>query len=227
MLDGCKVTYFPIAGRAEPLRLALTLGGFKFTDERIPGAKWGEMKSTMPWGQMPLLTLSDGTQMAQSKSLLRFIGKQTSPLLYPTMPSKAQRVDELIDAMEDLAATLRTVGQGLDGPEKEIARKEACAAGGVLYQWLEKIEAFISANGSDGHAVGNSMTIADLQVFASSSSLVSGAFDGVPMDALAPFPKLQVVRKTVASHPVVVEWYDSRESSLVESEKVYRDARSL
>jgi len=39
------------------------------------------VKATTPWGSMPVLTLADGTVLAQSASLLRFVGKQTG--IYP------------------------------------------------------------------------------------------------------------------------------------------------
>jgi len=174
---------------------------------------------------VPVLTLADGTKLAQGATLLRFVGKQTS--LYPDDPLAAARVDEIMDVMNDMSEALRTTGQGMEPPARDAARKEACSPGGRIYEWLKKVEAFISANGSDGHAVGNAMTIADIKVFASMSSLVSGVFDGVPLDTLNAFPKIQALRKMVASHPAVVAYYDARGDAVADAEKAYRDARNL
>lgn len=76
-LEGSKLSYFPIPGRAEAIRVALHAGGIKFTDERILPANWPALKPTTPFGSMPILTLADGTVLAQSGTLLRFVGKQT------------------------------------------------------------------------------------------------------------------------------------------------------
>ena len=53
---------------------------------------------------------------------------------------------------------------------------------GACAQHIAKIEAFIQAHGSNGHAVGNSLTVADLVLFTGSSAFVSGLYDGVPAD---------------------------------------------
>jgi hypothetical protein len=51
-----KITYFPIQGAAEAARLALTIGGVAFEDERVPPEVWkGEggaaIKAKSPFGQ--------------------------------------------------------------------------------------------------------------------------------------------------------------------------------
>mmetsp|Transcript_294 Transcript_294/g.806 ORF Transcript_294/g.806 Transcript_294/m.806 type:complete len:231 (-) Transcript_294:341-1033(-) len=224
-LDNCKVTYFPIAGRAEPLRLALTISGIPFEDIRLKG-NWPEVKGSTPWGQVPVLELSDGTRMAQAKSLVRFVGRQTSPQLYPDDPYLAQRVDELVDAVEDMAATVREAGKGLEGDAKLAARKEA-AESGTIYAWLAKINGFIRTYGSGGYSIGSQLTTADLALFCSTCSLVSGVFDGIPLDCVNKFTNIQQVRKQVATLPAVMKWYDDKGDSIAESEKAYRDARNI
>jgi len=224
ILDDCTVTYFPLAGRGEPVRLALVIGGVKFTDERIKGSDWPSLKADTPWGQLPVLTLKDGTKLAQKSALLALVGKLVEPKLIPADPIAAARCDELISACEDFQASVRDAGRELQGAEKEAARKE-CVESGAAASWLAKLDAFVGAHGSGGHAVGDALTIADLQLFCSVSSIFSGAMDGVPLDAVAKYANLQRVRKTVASLPAVVAWYDSRE--LAETEKAYRDARNL
>ena len=44
VLDLCTLTYYAIPGRGEASRLALTLGGVKFTDDRVPFKEWPERK---------------------------------------------------------------------------------------------------------------------------------------------------------------------------------------
>eukprot|EP00978_Attheya_sp_CCMP212_P048962 scaffold598397_cov79-Attheya_sp.AAC.1 len=100
---------------------------------------------------MPFLSLADGsTEIHQQRTILRFVGKETH--LYPTDSIKAAKVDELMDALEDIGGKTNAAGQGLAQEEKEAARKAACEKGGVTYGILENVDKFIAANGTGGHA---------------------------------------------------------------------------
>jgi glutathione S-transferase len=78
-----KLTYFPIGGRAFPIRVALHAAGVPFIDERLTGAALREAKPALnlPLGQVPALTLDDGRVFAQSTALARWAGKKSG--LYP------------------------------------------------------------------------------------------------------------------------------------------------
>jgi glutathione S-transferase len=212
VLQGCKLTYFDVPARGEATRLALTIGNVKFTDERITFPQWKELKPTTPWGSLPVLTLSDGMKIGQQHAILRFVGKETD--LYPTDSVAAAKVDSLIGAVEEINAKTTAVGRGLAQEEKEAARKEACQEGGAVYGVLDKIDKFIAANGMGGHAVGGSMTVADLFVYATCNTLVSGHFDGVPLDSLDGFANIMACRKVVRSHPAVTKWYDELDAKV-------------
>jgi glutathione S-transferase len=206
-LDGSTLTYFAGAGRAEVLRLSLAKLGVQWTDERLDFKSWPAFKASAPWGTVPTLKLADGQVLAQTKAILRLVGKKGG--FYPTDELLAMRADELVDALEDLSSTVRLTGSKLEGAEKEAARKASSEAG-EIYAALEKIEAFVGAHGSDGFAVGSSLSIADFALFATLSNLAGGNYDGVPPTVLDPFRHVQAVRKTVASLPTTVAWYESR-----------------
>lgn len=78
---------------------------------------------------------------------------------------------------------------------------------------LSKIEGFIVKSGKDGHAVGDSLTLADIFLFALGTAFVSGIFDGIPGDLFASYPNIEGVRKTVAAHPDVIAYYAGRTDS--------------
>ena len=212
VLQDCKLTYFGIPGRGEATRLALTLGKIKFEDRRIAFSDWKDVKPTTPWGSLPVLTLSDGTEIAQQRAILRLVGKETN--LYPTDIVAAAKVDSLMDAAEDIGVKTTAVGQGLEQAEKEAARKAATNKGGPISAILENIEHFIAANGKDGHTVGNKLTIADLSLYTGTSNFVSGLFDGIPANALNDFPCILAVRKMVRSHPDVANYYDGLDETI-------------
>ena len=216
LLQNCKLTYFAIAGRGEATRLALKIGGIEFVDERIAFADWPNLKNYTPWGSLPVLTLHDGRQVAQQRAILRLVGKETG--LYPVDDNfKAAQIDELMDAVEDIGSKTNASGQGLPQKGKEAARLAGCQPGGVTYQVLEKLDKFIATHGQNGHAVGDSLTIADLFVYTAASNLVGGIYDGVPVDAVDGFASIMACRKMVRSHPIVKKWYDELKSPVFPS----------
>mmetsp|Transcript_5558 Transcript_5558/g.6419 ORF Transcript_5558/g.6419 Transcript_5558/m.6419 type:complete len:222 (+) Transcript_5558:19-684(+) len=205
ILNNCKLTYFGIPGRGESIRLALSIGKVPFTDDRITFPEWKEIKPNTPWGSLPVLTLSDGSCIAQQRAILRFVGKEVG--LYPMNDNlAAAKVDEIMDAAEDIGATTMKAGQGLEKNAKEAARKVACEEGGAVYNLLKRIDAVIGGN---GYAVGDSLTIADLYLYTGSCNLVSGLYDGVPVDTLDGFENIMQLRRAVRSHAEVCKWYDS------------------
>lgn len=50
-----KITYFDATGRAEATRLAFTIGGIKFEDERINGEQFMAMRDKTPFGSLPVM----------------------------------------------------------------------------------------------------------------------------------------------------------------------------
>lgn len=205
-IDGCTLTYFPVPGRGEAARLALTISKVKFTDKRTPFTEWGKLKPRTPWGSLPMLTLSDGSQLGQQRAILRLVGRSTG--LYPSDPLLGSRCDEIMDVMEDLLHVVNSAGHNKASDVKAEARRETLEEG-EAFALLCRIDAFIGSQGFFGHVVGETLTVADLMVFTTLNNLVSGAFDGVPADALKRFGHLQEARKTVANHPAVVAYYDA------------------
>src|SRR6266850_1773471 len=51
-----KLTYFDFhGGRGEPARLALSIAGIPFEDDRVSGADWPRRKPSTPFGSVPVL----------------------------------------------------------------------------------------------------------------------------------------------------------------------------
>ena len=93
-----KLTYFNIQGVAEKVRLALVLAGIPFVDERVPFDKWGALKPTTPYGQLPLMEINGGKPIAQSEAMLRYVGSLATAKgvpLYPTAdPDRLLAIEE-------------------------------------------------------------------------------------------------------------------------------------
>jgi glutathione S-transferase len=225
ILQGCTLTYFGIAGRGESIRLALSIAVAtgkmdQWTDHRIEFPDWKSIKSTTPWGSLPVLTLQDGREIAQQRAILRFIGKEIG--LYPSVlviendnNYLAAKMDEFMDAVEDVGSKTNAIGQGFGQSEKEMARKQACQApDGVIYNMLQRIDTFIATHGQNGHVMGDKLSIADLFLYTATCNLVGGLYDGVPADTCDAFPNITACRKLVRAHPAVTKWYNELQSPI-------------
>ena len=224
LLAGSKLSYFPIPGRGESVRLALHLSGVDWIDNRVPGKDWGQLKPSTPWGKMPVLELADGSNLSQQRSLLRFIGKLNG--LYPEDPMVAYRVDELMDIVDDVAVLTNSVGQGLEQSQKEAARLESATNGSVA-AILGKIDGFIASQGSNGFAVGSTLTVADLIVACHLPMVSCGLFDGVPTTTLDRYPSICSVRKKVMTEARIMEYYAGRTDTMSGFEKFICDVSKL
>jgi prostaglandin-H2 D-isomerase / glutathione transferase len=210
-LQGATFTYFPMPGRGETVRLLLALGHVAFTDNRVPGKDWGALKPSTPWGQMPFLTLRDGRTLAQARAVARFVAQHVG--MYPADFYQAARVDELLDALEDIGG-INGVGRGKEQAEKEADRLAAVSPGGKIHALLTKIDAFIGEHGDGaGHSVGNALTVADVHVFSVTSNLGSGFFDGVPNTVTDSFKNIQRVRQNVSNTDEILAWYAKAEAA--------------
>ena len=63
-----KLTYFGIPGRAEASRLMLGVKKVPFTDAKVTREQWPEVKKRTKFGQLPILELEDGRQLAQVRT---------------------------------------------------------------------------------------------------------------------------------------------------------------
>jgi len=91
--------YFEGRGRAEPVRLLFAEQGVQYEDARVPEANWAAMKSTTPFGQLPVLEV-DGVQIAQSSAILRFAARKYG--LAPLCEAYFTMADMLTEAAEDV-----------------------------------------------------------------------------------------------------------------------------
>jgi glutathione S-transferase len=52
--------------------------------KQITGEAWGKMKESSRWGQMPMLQVEGGAELAQTKAIARFLAKQVCHVLRRT-----------------------------------------------------------------------------------------------------------------------------------------------
>src|SRR5262250_2898490 len=144
-----KLTYFDFhGGRGEPARLALSIAGITFEDDRVPGADWPRRKPSTPFGSLPVLEV-DGAIVTQSNGINRYVGKLAD--LYPSDPWQAALCDEAMDAVEDISAQVITT---FDLPEDQKKAKRQALADGPITFYLTRLQERLVAHGGEWFAGG-------------------------------------------------------------------------
>eukprot|EP00752_Nemacystus_decipiens_P018571 g16650.t1 len=170
------LNYFGLPGRAEATRLALAYAGKMFEDHRMDKAEY--VASRWAGKGVPVLEM-DGAEYTQSTALLRYAGRLGG--LYPDDPIDALKVDEIVMIGEDIMGKIFScMGQKDDAFAKGILT-------GKVKTLLEVLTTKIAASPSK-FCVGNSLTIADLQVHAVIANVEAGF---VPFDAVLEDPKVK------------------------------------
>src|SRR6478735_7883520 len=124
-----KLTYFDFhGGRGEPARLALSLGGIPFEDDRVPPSEWANRKAQTPFGALPVLEVG-GQVVSQSNAINRYVGKLAD--LYPSDPWQAALCDEAMEAVEDI--TTKIVATRALSEEPKKAQRKALVDGPITF----------------------------------------------------------------------------------------------
>lgn len=197
-----KLTYFDFhGGRAEPIRLALHIGGVAFEDNRFAPADFAEVRKTTPFGQVPTLQV-DGVQVTQSDSILRYAGKLAG--LYPADPYQALLCDEVMYVVEEAGVKLGPSFRMTGDAQKEARLALVNGSMPVYLAWLQKQ---LLARGGEYFA-DHRLTVADLKVFIDVRTLNSGRLDHVPTDLVARVaPALNEHMQRIAQAPAVARYY--------------------
>src|SRR6478735_12085787 len=123
------LTYFDFhGGRGEPARVALSMSGIPFQDDRVLPSEWGSRKAQTPFGALPVLEV-DGQVVSQSNAINRYVGKLTD--LYPSDPWQAALCDEAMEAVEDITSKVSATFSLPEDQKK--AQRQALADGPITF----------------------------------------------------------------------------------------------
>lgn len=197
-----KLSYFDFhGGRAEPIRLALALGGIAFEDHRFTFPEFEEVRKTAPFGQVPVMHV-DGVLVTQSDAMLRYAGKLAG--LYPTDAYQALLCDEVAYVVEEAGVKLGPSFR-MTGDEQKAARLALVSSSMPVY--LAWLQSQLQAHGGQYFA-DNRLTVADLKVFVDVRGLNSGRLDHVPSDLVEKVaPALNAHMQRIAQTPAVAQYY--------------------
>jgi glutathione S-transferase len=199
-------TYFDFdGGRGEVARIAMHVAGIPFEDRRIAPKDWPAHRDSTPFQAMPVLEV-DGKVITQSNTINRYVGRLAG--LYPKDDWQAVRVDEVMDAVEDITTKIGQTMRLEDEAAKKSAREALVA--GPLPRFLQQIEARLKAGGGEWFAE-NRLTVADLKCYYWVRWLRSGALDHIPADIVDRHaPLLAKHFERVKSQPKIAAYYAAR-----------------
>ena len=197
-----KLIYFDFhGGRGEPARLALSMRGIPFEDDRVSPSDWERRKPNTPFGGLPVLEV-DGQTLAQSNAINRYVGKITD--LYPTDAWQAAFCDEAMEAVEDISTKLAAT---FFLPEQEKKAQRKALVDGPLPFYLGRLQQRLEVHGGR-YVAADRLTVADLKVFVWIRHLKSGILDHIPADLPDRIaPKLVEHYERVKNDPRVQAYY--------------------
>lgn len=196
-----KLTYFDFhGGRGEPAKLALSIGGIQFEDDRVAPADWPARKADTPFGALPVLEV-DGQALAQSNAINRYVGKLTD--LYPSDAWQAALCDEVMEAVEDINTKLAAT---IFLPEDEKKTQRKSLVEGPIPFYLTRLQQRLAHGGR--YFAADRLTVADLKVFVWIRHLKSEVLDHLPADLPDRVaPKLVEHYERVKNDPRVQAYY--------------------
>ena len=153
----------------------------------------------MPFDQIPMLEIEGEGMLAQSNSILEYIGRQTD--LLPEDSFGAARHGAILNHVSDLDTRISITVRMKDDAQRSQARQELRED--YMPAWANNLEQQIQGPLFSDHG----LSVADLKVFVLVTWIRKAVLDGIPADYFDKYEKITQLHNTVANHPKVVQWY--------------------
>jgi len=203
-----KLTYFDIRGLGEFPRLVLAAAGVPFEDHRLPFVKkeeggfdtpgWPELKPTMPYGKVPVLTVDGKTVIPESGAIVRFLARRHG--LMGNDEIEAALMDAGVEAVVDIRR-----GYFMNRSDPAKAAEYWSTTAPKAFANLEK-------NVKGPWFVGDKMSVADIAIYYGLYSMSSDNADAIAQARKAN-PKLDAIYKAVEADPKVAEYLSKRKET--------------
>jgi glutathione S-transferase len=200
-----RLTYFDSPGRAEPLRVALSLANIPFEDRRLKFPEFMSLKQqgAFPLGSVPVLEV-DGRAIVQTAAMLRYVAHLAGGGLYPADAREALIVDSVVDTLNDTMSHALLPSLFERDMEKKLEMRRALLAGPLTLS-LRYLEGLV-AESPGPFVTGATLTIADILLGITVQQYRSGTLDGLGPEVLEAYPRLRALGDAYAAHPGVVAY---------------------
>ncbi|KAG0014297.1 Glutathione S-transferase S1 [Entomortierella chlamydospora] len=202
-----ELTYFDLQGFGAPIRTIFAINGTKVTN--IVPADWAAEKPLTPFGVMPLLkeTSVDGKStihLAESDAIDRYLVKKFG--MAGDNVFEENIINSYVSNTNSLQLRIFMKYYTVRDPALKTAFVEDIL--GYIDIWIKSNERQLVANGSNGHYVGNKLTIADVKAAYMVDLIRSLKEDAITEEST---PALLKVKTTVDSIPSLVAWRATEE----------------
>ncbi len=153
-----RITYFPIRGRVEALRMMLEELALPYVMESVTLEQWPQRRRETPFDQLPLMEI-DGRRIAQSRAMIRYLARKHD--LYGENTWQSTQCDILDEAIRDLGEAL---GRLFWHPRFEQKREAFTNA--YLPDTLQHIENYLEASQEhEDFCVGTRLSFVDFTLY--------------------------------------------------------------
>ncbi|KAH9465068.1 hypothetical protein MJO28_001262 [Puccinia striiformis f. sp. tritici] len=199
-----KLTYFDIkGGRGDSIRLALHHGGIPFTYERLSFEQFGKVKDSMPFGQLPVLTVDDKNAIPQEGAILRYVGRLTGA--YSNDKEKALSQDIMLGFGDDMYTTASAFF-GPEHPGKETLKKLSIEE--RIPKTFGNLDKYLAKKGTTFSA-GNELSVADFKLYTIITLFKSGMLHGLSADIVEKYPHVSKLYQAIDTHETVTSWKEN------------------
>merc|ERR1712168_412279 len=92
--------YFNGRGRAEILRMMMSMAGVKYMDKRYEFSDWDRCRSDFPCMRLPCLEMDDGCMMPETMAICRYLAREHN--FYPRSNMDMMRCDYICDCFYEI-----------------------------------------------------------------------------------------------------------------------------
>lgn len=201
-MPNLTLVYFDLPGRAEAIRLALVLGDVPFTDERIPLSDQST-KEQSPSERLPMLKIG-GRTYSESVAILNYAGYLAG--MAPKDAEAQLRVDMLVEITQDLFGPWVAVMFASEETKAKVLEESTAK----ISAKLRILNDMVGETQRDGHAVGGTLSVADLAIYLWIKTLRAQG-GGLVISELDQYEALEAVYKNISEMPEVLKYYASKQ----------------
>lgn len=198
-IQSYELVYFDVKGIAQCIRDAFAYSGIDFVDTRVTKPEFDEIKSSLLFGQLPMLKITSGQgrteECFQSKAILRYVGKLGH--LYPNRnPQDALSVDQWLELhsefMNPLVLSMYPAKFGLGADVGNLDRdkyRQWCIKEHIP-KYMEYLNDHLELETWFGGM--ESVSIADMCWMSTLTWLKEGTFDGIDNEFLKAYKYIEL-----------------------------------
>ncbi|KAG0198003.1 hypothetical protein BGX28_008506 [Mortierella sp. GBA30] len=204
------LTYFPIHGLAGCIRATLVISGEPYKNTILNFADWGATKSLTPFGHVPVLREETKCgkilELAEISTIEHYLAQRVG-LLGKDMWEEYQ-IKMFLSSTHSLVTFL--VHTVVQSPKEDRPTFLERFKKKNLSEWVQHHEKYLTANGTNGHYVGDQLSIADIKTATFLEHLVRIGGEDVQISEETT-PGLWKVKTNLEQIPKYSEWKNSEQ----------------